>query len=544
MIGKCYWIVLDTETTGFARPMFAVDIAAQKMCGWDRDGEPFRRMLNHGCKISDEASRVHGYTREILERDGGVPTEVYEEFAAYADGFPVVAYNLQYDWNQVLLPEWKRLGIPQIGIPGFCALKLTQRLLDPVPAGNCKLQTLRQYYRLPENGAHTALGDVLTVIDLMQQVLRPLAEKRGLDTWEKIVGFAGDEWFPSRLSFGKFKGRLYQEAREDPDLMSWLVWLAGSTNERSSTMGRWYLGQLANGSGLEDAAFVDLRIQEDTGVAVVATGMMVFQQPEMELYQRLVEVSRSRLAELEMEYGIERSKVDSIRSKLFGALRATYQERDRLRLLVQFRRAFIERLLAEGEESAEATTGDYQRESADKDREYDSTAAALEGKRELNDDETARLRQLWKKLVRMFHPDLHEQDPEKRKTYELLTQAINEARDRGEIELLELIARDPQAFILKQGWTSVSLDPERGFTELRALYVHLQARILEMIETLDQLRASADYEVFEAAEEDDSVIERIVAAQREEVELEISGLKAEADRIAEEARELVGDVPF
>jgi DNA polymerase-3 subunit epsilon len=55
----------------------------------------------------------------------------------------------------------------------------------------------------------------------------------------------------------------------------------------------------------------------------------------------------------------------------------------------------------------------------------------LEGKRELNDDETARLKQLWKKLVRMFHPDLHEQDPEKRRTYELLTQAINGAKGRA-----------------------------------------------------------------------------------------------------------------
>ena len=48
----------------------------------------------------------------------------------------------------------------------------------------------------------------------------------------------------------------------------------------------------------------------------------------------------------------------------------------------------------------------------------------------------------------MFHPDLHEQDP--------------------------------QAFILKQGWGSVSLDSERGLKELRALYEHLQARILEI----------------------------------------------------------------
>jgi hypothetical protein len=111
-------------------------------------------------------------------------------------------------------------------------------------------------------------------------------------------------------------------------------------------------------------------------------------------------------------------------------------------------------------------------------REYDSTAAALEGKRELNDEETARLKQLWKKLVRMFHPDLHEHDPEKRKTYERLTQAINEARDRGDIELLEEIAKDPKAFILKQGWVSVSLNGDHGLKELRSLYEHLQARIL------------------------------------------------------------------
>ena len=544
MIESRRWILLDTETTGFSKPIFAVDLAAQKMRGWEKDGEPFRCLLNHGCAIPAEASRVHGYTREILERDGSPPAEVYEEFTEYAGGLPMVAYNLEYDWDKVLLPEWKRLGILQIGVPGFCALKLAQRLLDPVPAGNCKLQTLRQYYRLPENGAHTALGDVLTVIDLMQQVLRPLAEKRGLNTWEKIVGFAGDEWFPSRLSFGKFKGRLYQEAREDAELRSWLEWLAESTNERSSAMGCWYLGQLANGSGLEDAAFLDLQIQENAGGTSIDAGLVVFQQPEMELYQRLVEAARNRLAELELEYGIEKSKVDSIRSKLFGALRSSYQERDRLRLLVQFRKAFIDRLLAEGEESAGATAGDYQREAAEKDREYDSTASALEGKRELNAEETARLKQLWKKLVRMFHPDLHENDPEKRKTYELLTQAINGAKDRGDIELLELIAKDPQAFIRQQGWASVSLDPEHGLIELRALYEHLQSRILEMIETLDEVRASADYEVFRAAEEDESVIGSIVAAQREELEREIGELKVEAERIAGEARELVGVVPF
>jgi hypothetical protein len=159
-------------------------------------------------------------------------------------------------------------------------------------------------------------------------------------------------------------------------------------------MGRWYLTQLACGTGLEDAAMLDLQIQEQGGG--LSGGLVVFQQSEMELYQRLVESARARLADLELDYGIEKSKVDSIRSKLFAALRPFYQERDRLRLLVQFRKAFIDRLLAEGEESAEATAGDYQREATEKDREYDSTASALEGKRELNDDEMVRLKQLWK----------------------------------------------------------------------------------------------------------------------------------------------------
>ncbi len=144
----------------------------------------------------------------------------------------------------------------------------------------------------------------------------------------------------------------------------------------------------------------------------------------------------------------------------------------------------------------------------------------------------------------MFHPDLHEQDPEKRKTNERLTQAINGARDRGDIELLETIAKDPQAFILKQGWASVSLDGSHGLMELRSLYEHLQARILELIETLDELRASADYEVFQFAEKDAAVIDTIAAAQREELENEIGELKVEAEKMAEEARELAGEVPF
>ena len=40
------------------------------------------------------------------------------------------------------------------------------------------------------------------------------------------MGFAGDEWFPSRLPFGKFKGRLHQDA----ELSSWLRSFSGQVS--------------------------------------------------------------------------------------------------------------------------------------------------------------------------------------------------------------------------------------------------------------------------------------------------------------------------
>jgi DNA polymerase III epsilon subunit-like protein len=48
---ETYWILLDIETTGFAAPVFVVEIGAQRMRGWEPDGEPFRKLLNQNCDI-------------------------------------------------------------------------------------------------------------------------------------------------------------------------------------------------------------------------------------------------------------------------------------------------------------------------------------------------------------------------------------------------------------------------------------------------------------------------------------------------------------
>jgi len=481
------WIILDTETTGLAAPIYVVEIAAQKMRGWEPIGEPFCKLVNQNQDIPAEATRVHGYAREILERDGEPAQAVHAAFADYAGGLPLVSYHLDYDLEQVLKPEWARLKLAPIGGAGFCALRLAQRLLDPVPAGNCKLQTLRQYYHLPERGAHSALGDVLTLADLFTNLLQLIAGQRALDTWEKLAGFANEEWYPSRLTFGKHKGKSIYDARTNAELRGWLEWLAGSTNAKSASMGLWYLRELENEpEDAGEALYVATEDDEPSSDAEPhAVGVIIYVHPSLHRLRNLIASSRARLAELEAAYTSEKNHVSALQARMFQRLRQQFEERDRLRLVVSYRKTFLDTLLLEGEEEAERVRDDYKQADARTKQEYEDTGAAMESKRRLSDDEESELKSLWRKLVKLFHPDRFADDPEKMKTYTLLTGAINTAKDNGDLETLRQIADDPAGYVMRHGWTAIDLDDSNELEQLQKLFNSLEAEIIAVIEATD-----------------------------------------------------------
>jgi DNA polymerase III epsilon subunit-like protein len=541
------WLLLDTETTGLTAPVFVVELAAQRMRGWEPDAEPFRKLLNQNADIPAEASPAHGYTREILERDGEAPLRVYREFADYAANLPFVSFNLEYDLDEVLIPEWKRLHIAPVGSAGFCAMRLAQRLLDPVPAGNCKLQTLRQYYHLPERGAHTALGDVQTVADLFAQVLRPIAEHRRLDTWEKLAAYATEEWYPSRIAFGKHKGRLFQEARKDAELRRWLEWLASSSNTRSMKMGRWYLRQLeikpqpqADGALFAAAQSKSKGKHAEKSGAVEFTALVIYANPELAKLRQLVSAARARLAELETDYTKEKSRVDAMQAFLFRQLREHYQQRDRLRLVVDYRKKYLDSLVRGGDEEAKQAEGNYKRAKAQTDQDYDETAAAVAKQKQLTAEEETELTLLWKKLVKLYHPDRFAHEPDKLETYHKLTSAINRAKDAGDIKTLREIAEDPHGFILRQGWASLDFSDEVELTQLRRLHETLQLEIITVLESLNQLRESPDYELCRISEQKPGVLDELAAERKKLLEKESAELEAEASRLGDEIKELSG----
>ena len=537
------WVLLDTETNGIQAPIYVVEIGAQKMKGWLPDGPPFRRLLNHNANISPEASRVNGYTREILERDGDDPLAVYRDFAAYAGQVPLVAYNLAFDWDKVLLPEWQRLGLGPIGQRGWCALELARRLLDPVPAGNCKLQTLRQFYRLPERGAHTALGDVHTVVDLLDTVLRPLAEARGLHTWADLLALTESTWFPSLIAFGKFKGRNFREATADSELHGWLRWLTGSSNARSASMGQWYLAQLE--AGAPQQATVGVAASDGAAASALQGGsaVVLYLSPQKAELQHLITAARDRLAELEAEYTTQKHAVDVALARLFQALRPHYQRRDQLQLNVDFRRKYLDALMQAGDEEAEQVAQAHAQARQQTNAEYEQAGAEAASKHALTDEQAQEMQGIWRKLVRMFHPDRCMDDPEKRKAHEWLTAEINQARDRGDIQRLREIAQNPDAFLLKHGMTPLSQDDSTDVLRLRTLLDSLQQRVLESLEALNDLRETSGYELQQRMQQDSEFFAATVAEHIQALEAEIAALETEAARLAEEIEGLTGVAP-
>jgi DNA polymerase-3 subunit epsilon len=83
MRNNAEWVIVDTETDGLFAPIHVVEIAAQRMVGWEPRGEPFRVFLDHDVFIPYEALAVHGYTREFLREHGQEPAHAHALFADF-----------------------------------------------------------------------------------------------------------------------------------------------------------------------------------------------------------------------------------------------------------------------------------------------------------------------------------------------------------------------------------------------------------------------------------------------------------------------------
>jgi len=132
-------------------------------------------------------------------------------------------------------------------------------------------------------------------------------------------------------------------------------------------------------------------------------------------------------------------------------------------------------------------------------------------------------------------------EPDKLATYEKLTAAINGAKDRGDIETLRQIAGDPHGFIVRQGWAGLDFREEEQVARLRKLWESLELEILSVLEASNQLRESAEFELYELTAKQPEMLESVVAKQIAGLEREIGELASEAERLGREIEKLKGE---
>jgi DNA polymerase-3 subunit epsilon len=134
--------------------------------------------------------------------------------------------------------------------------------------------------------------------------------------------------------------------------------------------------------------------------------------------------------------------------------------------------------------------------------------------------------------------------------------AFNRAKDAGDIQTLREIAEDPHGFILRQGWATLDFSDEAkmdaphpgplpircGEGELRRLHETLQLEIIAVLEALNRLRESPDYELCQLSERKPGVLEELAAERKKLLEKESAELEKQAAELAAEIRELSREV--
>ena len=302
-------------------------------------------------------------------------------------------------------------------------------------------------------------------------------------------------------------------------------------------MGRWYLQHTREAA--QPSLFVAWESANETADGNThGDGLVLFVNPELHHLRGLVDTARTRLAALEAEFTVEKAKVGALKARLFSRLREHFQKRDRLRLVVSYRRKFLETLVRVGDEEAEKIAENQREAEAQNEREYSETAKAMADRKELAPEETAELGRLWRKLVKLFHPDRFANDPVQQATYEKLTAAINLAKDNGDLATLRRIADDPQGFILRQGWTALNFGDTEQVGPLRKLWESIELEIVRVLEALNALKESPDYELHRLTMRNPEFFADTVRRHIASLDVEIARLVGEAAELEREIAEL------
>ena len=135
-----------------------------------------------------------------------------------------------------------------------------------------------------------------------------------------------------------------------------------------------------------------------------------------------------------------------------------------------------------------------------------------------------------------------EDSPLNPETYHLLTSAINQAWENGDLSRLREIAHDPRGFILGQGWVSLDFGEEAELKSLQRLFETLQLEIVTTLESRNMLHESAEFEMCRLYAQTPGLLKEVATGQMEVMAAEMAQLQAQAKQLEADIAALTGDL--
>ncbi len=341
----CEIAAFDLETTGLnSRKERIIEIGAAIF----RNGEivdRFQTFVNPGKPLERKIMELTGITDEMLA-DAPSIGEVLPKFAEFCGDRPLCAHNADFDVG-FLTEEWARLGKTDFRPVYLDTLIMAQNMLPGL--GKYKLDIVANHLGLPEFNHHRAVDDAITCGQLLSHFLNTVKEK-GFKTVSELNPYMTELRAKNRQMDGRHNHHILLFAKNNTglrnlyrlvsygnlkyfkrfpripksELLQWREGLIiGSACEAGELFraivdrksyaeckrlasfydfleiqplcnNRFMLenGQAANEEELREFNRLVVRLGEDLGKPVVATGDVHFLNPEDEIYRHILLASK------------------------------------------------------------------------------------------------------------------------------------------------------------------------------------------------------------------------------------------------------------
>lgn len=187
-------VILDTETTGFLKPVHPVEVAMIELDGDDPryfvEQKPWSKLFNPGKPIECGAMSTHFITNEMLEdATPWDPCQMPQCIDIY------IGHSIDYDWEAVGSPaEVKRI----------CTFAMAKRMWPD--ADSHKLTALLIHVLGPKEALPLIVGAHRAEVDagLTVHLLRAIIKEWDISTWDELYEISETCREPTHMTFGKY----------------------------------------------------------------------------------------------------------------------------------------------------------------------------------------------------------------------------------------------------------------------------------------------------------------------------------------------------